>query len=34
MGELNFLDPDFLADPYPVYHRLRAEDPVLSLIHI
>jgi len=28
MGELNFLDPDFLADPYPVYHRLRAEDPV------
>ena len=28
MGELNFLDPDFLEDPYPVYHRLRAEDPV------
>ena len=28
MGELNFLDPDFLADPYPAYHRLRAEDPV------
>jgi cytochrome P450 len=28
MGELNFFDPDFLADPYPVYHRLRAEDPV------
>ena len=28
MGELNFLDPDFLADPYPVYHRLRTEDPV------
>jgi hypothetical protein len=25
---LDFLDPDFLADPYPVYHRLRAEDPV------
>jgi cytochrome P450 len=28
MGELNLLDPDFLADPYPVYHRLRTEDPV------
>jgi cytochrome P450 len=28
MGELNFFDPDFLADPYPAYHRLRAEDPV------
>jgi cytochrome P450 len=28
MGELNLLDPDFLADPYPVYHRLRSEDPV------
>ena len=28
MGELNFLDPDFLADPYPAFHRLRAEDPV------
>lgn len=28
MGELNLLDPDFLADPYPVYHRLRVEDPV------
>jgi pimeloyl-[acyl-carrier protein] synthase len=22
------LDPDFLADPYPLYHRLRTEDPV------
>jgi len=22
------LDPDVLADPYPLYHRLRAEDPV------
>ena len=28
MGELNFFDPEFLADPYPVFHRLRAEDPV------
>jgi cytochrome P450 len=28
MGELDLLDPDFLADPYPIYHRLRAEDPV------
>lgn len=28
MGELNFFDPDFLADPYPAFHRLRAEDPV------
>src|SRR5262245_50984200 len=24
----NPLDPDFVADPYPTYHRLRAEDPV------
>ena len=28
MGELDLLDPGFLADPYPVYHRLRAEAPV------
>lgn len=28
MAELDLLDPDFLADPYPVYHRLRTEDPV------
>ena len=28
MGELDLLDPEFLADPYPVYHRLRAEAPV------
>jgi hypothetical protein len=28
MGELNFLDPDLLADPYPAYRRFRAEDPV------
>ena len=28
MGELDLRDPGFLADPYPVYHRLRAEDPV------
>jgi hypothetical protein len=25
MVELNLLDPDFLADPYPIYHRLRTE---------
>jgi len=25
---LNPMDPEFLADPYPMYHRLRAEDPV------
>jgi len=24
----NPMDPEFLADPYPTYHRLRAEDPV------
>jgi cytochrome P450 len=24
----NPMDPEFLADPYPMYHRLRAEDPV------
>jgi pimeloyl-[acyl-carrier protein] synthase len=30
MGELHFnpMDPEFLADPYPTYHRLRTEDPV------
>ncbi len=30
MGELHFdpMDGDFLADPYPTYHRLRDEDPV------
>jgi cytochrome P450 len=30
MGEVTFnpMDPDFVADPYPTYHRLRAEDPV------
>ena len=22
------MDPEFLADPYPTYHRLRDEDPV------
>ncbi len=25
---LDFDSPDFLADPYPLYHRLRAADPV------
>jgi pimeloyl-[acyl-carrier protein] synthase len=24
----NLLDPDVLADPYPLYHRLQTEDPV------
>jgi cytochrome P450 len=24
----NPMDPDFVADPYPTYHRLRSEDPV------
>jgi cytochrome P450 len=29
MGVLfNPMDPEFLADPYPTYHRLRTEDPV------
>ena len=30
MGEVSFnpMDPEFVADPYPMYHRLRAEDPV------
>jgi cytochrome P450 len=30
MGEVQFnpMDPEFVADPYPTYHRLRAEDPV------
>ena len=30
MGDVHFnpMDPEFVADPYPTYHRLRAEDPV------
>ena len=30
MGEVQFnpMDPEFVANPYPTYHRLRAEDPV------
>ncbi|HKW92552.1 MAG TPA: cytochrome P450 [Methylomirabilota bacterium] len=30
MAEIPFnpMDPEFVADPYPTYHRLRAEDPV------
>jgi pimeloyl-[acyl-carrier protein] synthase len=30
MGEVSFnpMDPEFVANPYPTYHRLRAEDPV------
>jgi pimeloyl-[acyl-carrier protein] synthase len=30
MGRVAFnpMDPAFVADPYPTYHRLRAEDPV------
>jgi len=26
--QFNPIDPEFVADPYPTYHRLRAEDPV------
>jgi cytochrome P450 len=26
--QFNPIDPEFVADPYPMYHRLRAEDPV------
>jgi len=30
MGDVHFnpMDPEFIADPYPTYHRLRADDPV------
>ncbi len=28
MSAFNPMDPEFLADPYPTYHRLRDEDPV------
>jgi pimeloyl-[acyl-carrier protein] synthase len=28
MSAFNPMDPEFLADPYPTYHRLRNEDPV------
>src|SRR5262245_12910641 len=30
MADIQFkpMDPEFVADPYPTYHRLRAEDPV------
>ena len=28
MKSFNPIDPEFLADPYPTYHRLRAEYPV------
>ena len=30
MAEVHFnpIDPEFVADPYPMYHRLRTEDPV------
>jgi cytochrome P450 len=28
MQSFNPMDPEFLADPYPTYHRLRTEDPV------
>jgi len=30
MAEVQFnpIDPEFVADPYPTYHRLRTEDPV------
>jgi len=26
--QFNPMDPEFIADPYPLYHRLRTEDPV------
>src|SRR5438067_9805082 len=26
--QFNPMDPEFVADPYPMYHRLRTEDPV------
>ena len=28
MTTFNPMAPEFLADPYPTYHRLRTEDPV------
>ena len=28
METFNPMDPEFLANPYPTYHRLRREDPV------
>ncbi len=30
MADIHFnpMEPEFVADPYPTYHRLRAEDPV------
>src|SRR3989442_13165903 len=28
MSSFNPMDPEFLADPYPTYRRLRTEDPV------
>ena len=28
MSDLDFLAPEFLADPYPAYHRLRTAAPV------
>ena len=27
-ASFNPMDPEFIADPYPTYHRLRTEDPV------
>jgi cytochrome P450 len=27
-ASFNPMDPEFIADPYPTYHRLRADDPV------
>jgi hypothetical protein len=28
MSLIQLLDPEVRADPYPLYHALRAEDPV------
>ena len=30
MGDITFdpMDAEFIANPYPTYHRLRAEEPV------
>lgn len=30
-GELRLFGPEMLADPYPIYHRLRATEPVFRV---